>query len=448
MLWFLVCGLVGLVLGAALAWLATSAKSAASRATAQELRLQLEKTQAAADNLARELGREREEKTRAQTELANLGRRLEEERSLLAQARQQLGDAFQALAVDALKKSEESFLQLAQETFGRVLADARGDLGKREQAIEGLVKPLAENLQKFEEHVRALENSRQRAYAGLENYLKALSETQQQLQKETAGLVRALRNPQVRGRWGELTLRRVAELAGMSSQCDFTEQVTATTEEGRLRPDMIVHLPGGRQLVVDAKVALDAYLEAVEADTEEKRQQALARHAAQVRSHLMRLAGKDYWKQFDPTPEFVVMFIPGESFFTAALEQDRKLVDSALEQKVILATPATLVALIKAVAYSWRQEQLNQNARQISELGKELYERMRVLAEHLSSIGKGLENATSAYNKAVGSLEARVFPGARKLAELGVNAAKEIPQLEAVEASPRLPSCLVRKEDE
>jgi len=456
---YALCVLAGLIVGGLVAWLIATnhagreyntklgeserrANIADGRASALEgnlAELRSHNQQAAKDfrDLRSKLEAEHGARVKADTQLKETLERLEEEKKLLTEAKTKLTDTFKALAGDTLDNTNQAFLKLAKETFDKVLAEAKGDLGKRQQAIDGLIKPLAESLQKFDEHVRGLEKSRQQAYTSIEGYIKALTTTQEQLQKETANLVTALRTPQVRGRWGELTLKRVVELAGMSDHCDFTEQVTVASEEGRLRPDLIVHLPGERDIVVDAKVALDAFLDAASATSEEQRNNALGRHAAQVRSHMTALAGKGYWEQFPKTPEFVVMFIPGESFFAAAADADRRLIEDALDKRVVLATPATLIALIRAVAYGWRQEQIARNAQEISDLGKQLYERMKIMAEHVGDIGKGLEKANTAYNSAVGSMESRLLPAARRFKDLGATTGSDIPSLAPVETTPR-----------
>ena len=466
---YLLCILGGLAVGGLVAWLLASARVARSlttriedlaqrantaeglasglEATIVELRAQNQKAAEDLAKLREELAGENSARVKAETQLAETRQRLEEEKKLLEDAKAKLTDTFKALAGDTLNTSTTAFLNLAKETLDKVLADARGDIGKRQEAIQGLVKPVAESLAKFEEHVRAIEKDRQEAYSGLTEQLKGLSTSQQQLQKETANLVTALRKPQVRGRWGEMTLRRVVELAGMSGHCDFTEQMTASAEDGRLRPDLVVRLPAGREIVVDAKVSLEAYLDAVAAESEDDRKTALARHAAQVRSHMNALSNKQYWTQFTKAPEFVVMFIPGESFFGAAVDADHSLIEDGLEKHVVLATPTTLIALLRAVAYGWRQEQIAKNAREISDLGKQIYERMRTMTEHIADIGKGLEKANAAYNSAVGSMEARVLPAARRFKDLGSATGNDITALSPIETTPRTLTAPEVKED-
>ncbi|HXB19094.1 MAG TPA: DNA recombination protein RmuC [Steroidobacteraceae bacterium] len=351
---------------------------------------------------------------------------------LLEQSEHRLRASFDSLAGEALRANNELFLQLARETLGRNQAVAEGALKEREAAVAQLVLPLRVALERTEAQVQALERDRREAFATLRTQIESLSGGQAQLSRETRNLVTALRRPEVRGRWGELTLRRLVELAGLTEHCDFTEQLRVTGAEGALRPDLVVHMPDARDLVIDAKTPLDGYLAALEAGNDEERTQALKRHAQQVESRVRDLAAKSYWTQFERSPEFAVLFLPGDQFLSAALAERPELLENALSQGVIITTPSTLIALLKTVAYGWRQSEVAHNAAIIRDLGQELYRRLATFDGHLARMGQRLASAVEAYNSAVGSLERQVLPQARRFTELGVTADAPLPVLEQV----------------
>ncbi len=428
--------ITGLLAGGAAVWLYAKGRAASSERLVEELR---EQTHGRAEELrgVREaLDAERQAKARAEAELGASRENLKEQRALLEAMKKEMTDTFNALSSAALKSSSEDFLRLASEHVGRLLADTRGRLGEHSAAMDGLIKPLKENLKRYEEHIRDIEAKRGRDYTSLDEQIRQLATTHRELQKETGNLVTALRKPHVRGRWGEITLRNVVELVGMSSHCDFTEQVSVATEQGRQRPDMVVHMPGGHDIVVDSKVSMEALLESASAESEEGRREALRRHASHVKEHVNRLGSKSYWQQFEKSPELAVLFI-SEAAMTTALEADHTLIEDSLSKKVLISTPTTLFALLTAVAYGWRQEQVTKNAEAIAALGRELYDRVAVWARHMNEVGAALGRGVEAYNKAVGSMEARVLPSVRRFKELGAATSEEIPGPTQVEQSPR-----------
>ena len=362
---------------------------------------------------------------------------LKAQAATIGAAREELEKAFKAVAGDVLRDNNRSFLELATQNLGKFQSEARGDLEKKQQAFTELIKPINETLKKTEAQIHEIEKERKEAYGNITRYLGSMNETQAQLQAETRNLVQALRRPEVRGQWGEMTLRRLAELAGMVNYCDFFEQDSRDTDAGRLRPDMIVRMPDKRELVVDAKTPLDAYLSAVEAKAEDERRQFLQQHARKVRDRMRELASKAYWTQYKNSPDFVVMFVPGEQFLSAALDIDPQLMEDAFSNKVVLTTPTSLIALLRAVAFGWRQQSVAENAEKIRDLGEELYKRLATFNEHLGRVGKSLGQSVEHYNKAVGSLERQVLPSARRFPEMGIHEKKALEEPDKLEVVPR-----------
>jgi len=393
-----------------------------------QLRQQLKQAESEITGLRKSLDDERVQAVESQARLAETARSFERQREVIEVMKTEMTDTFRSQAATALESSNRSFLELASENLGKILEQTKGKLGEHQAGMEGTIRPLQETLKRYEEQLREMEKARAEQSWNLSRQIQELSEMNEALQRETSSLSTALRKPQVSGSWGQMSLRRAAELAGMAPWCDFYEQVSVDTESGKLRPDMVVRLPNGRSIVIDAKAPVDAFLSALQAPSEEERKKAFAGYVTAVRGHMNGLGSKAYWDQFEDSPELVVMYLPGETFFSAALENDPNLIEDGSLKKVILATPTTLIALLKAVAYGWQQEQMASGAREINRLGRELYERFSVVAEHFARAGANLTKAVEAHNDAVRSIETRLMPSFRRFRELGVSTSRELPE--------------------
>ena len=372
-----------------------------------------------------------------QKHMTRMQTRLRMEQYATQRALEDMEQRFANLSTEALQKNHQAFINLAMENLGKFQRGAEASLQQREQSVENMVKPIRDALDKTERQVLLMEKIRHQAYGALSQQIKSLAESQKHLQGETRNLVQALRRPEVRGQWGEMTLKRLVELAGMVEHCDFFEQEHTNTTEAAIRPDMIVRMPGNREVVIDVKTPLDAYLSAIEASDEKHRTAFLHRHMVNVRQRVKELSAKNYWAQFKKTPDFVILFIPGDQFLSAALDQDHNLLEYAMGQKVILSTPTSLVALLRAIAYGWRQELLTENAEKIRILGEEMYHRLAIFSEHLAKVGRSLDSSVTHYNRAVGSFQSKLIPGASKFAEMGIKPRKEIETPEQTEKSAR-----------
>lgn len=388
-------------------------------------------------SLQEKLAKEQQERVIAATLLQENQKNLDDQKRILRDSEERLVNVFKSLSSEALQTNNQAFLDLANQNLKSIVSEVKGEMGEKQTEMKSLLNPLEETLKRYEQAVQNIEGKREKAYGSLEEQVRSLFDSQQTLQKETAKLISALKAPHVRGQWGQISLKRVVELAGMSEFCDYQEQYSVQGEDGRLIPDMIIHLPGNKKIVIDSKVPLYAYMEAVEASDENIRKEALLRHAKHLKKHVNDLASKAYWNQFPEAPEYVILFIPGETFVNAALESERSLIEDGFNQKIIVASPSTMIAVLLAIAQIWRQEKMNANAAILADIGKQAYEKVQVFLDHVLKMRQSLEQSTVHFNKMVGSLESRVLPSLRKFKDLGATGEEDLPFLNPIESAPR-----------
>lgn len=421
--------------GAAAAEISGISASLASSETALAMkRDEVQKLSSKMDELQQKLQETAFSLARAEAELEASVRHTKE----IMTDRERLSDSFKVLSADIFRETSRNFMEIAGRTLAGYMDSARIEMDKRDRAVEGIIQPVREALERFDASGRVLETERAKVYGSLSEQVASLARSQQTLERETAKLVKALRQPHVRGRWGEMTLRRAAEMSGMVERCDFVEQASAEGDEGRIRPDMIITLPGGRNIIVDAKTPLSAYIDSIEAENETEKSECLKNHARQVAGHVLKLSQKNYWKQFSPTPEFVVLFIPGENFFSAALSELPDLMETASERNIVLATPSTLISLLKTVAHAWREDSVARSAKTVMEMGKELCDRIQTVASYMNRLGKDIGKCADTYNQTAASLERRVFVTARKFQSLGLSSSEIRDDLEKIDIKIRL----------